>query len=309
MRIAVVTNPRSRESRRDPGLVSRIEARLEGRGRLYTPTDLGALAAIASELAEADLLAIHGGDGTLHQVFTAILRAVGEGKPLPKVAVLRGGTMNIVATSIGISARPEEMLDRILTGEPLQTVTRPLLRVEADSSPPHYGFLSGGGIVARFLELYYDTEDPTPLTAALLLLRGSLSAVVRGSLAARLTRPYLGSVTVDGTLKERREWLAVVFGSVEELGLRFRVFHLLSQDRDSLQVIGIGSTIGALARELPSLYRGRGVHHPDNFSALSRRVDLAADEPIPLMIDGDFLRADGGRVSVSVGPAVSFVVA
>ena len=134
--------------------------------------------------------------------------------------------MNIVATSIGVRASPEEMLRRILEGQ-VPTVTRRILRIVVDGGPPHYGFLSGNGIVARFLELYYDHPEPSPRTAAWLLMRGACSALVRGSLAARLTRPYIGRVEIDGEVREGQRWLAVVLGTVEELGLRFRVFHLL----------------------------------------------------------------------------------
>lgn len=306
--LVVVTNPRSREHRRDPALEGRLRALCGDRGVVHTPTDLEALARLAPELGRASVLAIHGGDGTLHQVLTALLRANGE-RALPPIALLRGGTMNIVATSVGVRAPPEELLGRVLSGERLRTETRRTLRIQVDDLPPHYGFLSGNGIVARFLELYYDHPDPTPATAAWLLTRGALSALVRGALAAQLTRPYLGRVELDSGQKECTRWLAIVLGTVEELGLRFRVFHLLPQDRDALQVVGIGSSIGQLARELPSLYRGRGVRHPANFTSLGREVVLRADEPIPLMIDGDFVRADGGRVTYTVGPAVSFLVA
>jgi diacylglycerol kinase family enzyme len=309
LKVSVITNPRSREHRRDPGLEDRLRGLCGADGVVHSPADLDALAKLAPELARADVLAVHGGDGTLHKVLTAILRATGESAPIPPIALLRGGTMNIVATSVGVRAQAEVLLRRVLSGERLPVETRRTLRIVADEGPPHYGFLSGNGIVARFLELYYDHPDPSPQTAAWLLTRGAMSALVRGSLAARLTRPYLGRVEIDSSCREGQRWLAVVLGTVEELGLRFRVFHLLPQDRDSLQVVGIGSPIGALAMELPSLYRGLGVHHEANFATLGRQVELRADEPIPLMIDGDFVRAESGRVTYALGPPVSFLVA
>ncbi|MCA9493876.1 MAG: diacylglycerol kinase, partial [Myxococcales bacterium] len=184
---------------------------------------------------------------------------------------------------------------------------RRLLRVEADDAPPVVGFLSGNGIVARFLEKYYENEDPTPADAARLLLRGSLSALVGGRLARELVRPYVGAVVVDGERLSHERWTAVAIGSVEQMGLGFRVFHGTVGHLESFQVVALGGSIADLARELPSLYRGRGVHRPKDSVHLVGELLLEADEPIPMMVDGDFYRADRGRVRITLGPTVDFV--
>jgi hypothetical protein len=114
-------------------------------------------------------------------------------------------------------------------------------------------------------------------------------------------------VIVDGTALPSDRWVAVAFGTVEQMGLGFRVFHLLRERPDALQVVAIGSSVAALAKELPSVYRGRGVHQPGNSTASASTVELTSAEPIPLMIDGDFVRADGGRVRYGIGPEITFL--
>jgi diacylglycerol kinase (ATP) len=312
--IAVVTNPKSKHNRRNPGLSRTLAYVLGEQGEVVAPGDLAALAATSSRFRERGIgtLCVNGGDGTLHQVLTSLVRTWGEETPLPSVAILRGGTMNIIADSVGVTIDAETMLGRVVEavheGEALPTVTRRTLRVELDDGPPYYGFLAGNGIIARFLELYYERPDPTPADAARLLVRGALSAVVGGSLIRRLTRPYTGAVTLDGEALPNERWTAVAVGTVEQMGLGFRVFHLLRDHPDRLQVVALGGSVADLARELPSVYRGRGVHRPGDTTRAVAELRWTSPEPIQLMVDGDFYVAERGHVRFSVGPEVRFVL-
>ncbi|MCB9688664.1 MAG: diacylglycerol kinase [Alphaproteobacteria bacterium] len=304
--LLVLTNPRSGANRRDRGLAGRLR-QLVPDARLEAPADLEALAHVVRDALATGVtrVAVHGGDGTLHRVLTAWHHAAPDAA-MPEVAILRGGTMNIVADSVGVREKPEVFLPRVTSGD-VRLTTRRLLRVEVDDAPPVVGFLSGNGIVARFLEKYYETEDPTPADAARLLLRGSLSAMVGGRLARDLVRPYVGAVIVDGERLTGERWTAVAIGSVEQMGLGFRVFHRIGDRLDAFQVVALGGSIADLARELPSLYRGRGVHRPKDSVHVIAELRLEADEPIPMMVDGDFYRADRGRVRIALGPTVPFV--
>ncbi|MEZ4235524.1 MAG: diacylglycerol kinase family protein [Myxococcota bacterium] len=314
MTIALVTNPRSRRNRRDPDLSDALAASLGDAGALCSPDDLEALAASAAGWA-ADppaLLAINGGDGTLHQVLTAAIRAAGEERPLPPVAILRGGTMNIVADSVGVRIGPQAMLAHVTGDAPLPRTTRRILRIQADDAEPVYGFLSGNGVISRFLELYYAADDPSPADAARLLARGALSALVQGPLIRQLMRPYAGRVLVDGQPVvgaggETGRWTAVALGTVEQMGLGFRVFPMTRQAPDRIGVVAIGSSVAQLALELPRVYLGRGVRREGNSVHLAGEVVLDGDEPIALMVDGDLCRAER-RVRIGVGPAVTFLL-
>ncbi len=299
----MVTNARSRDNRRDPGLAARLGA--ASGARVVAPPSLEALAAEVERLQRdpPGVLAVHGGDGTLHRVVSAWLSA--GRAPLPELAVLRGGTMNIVADSIGLKMPAEAFLASL--GGPVTHTVRSLLRIEIDGTPT-WGFLSGNGIVARFLEKYYERPDPTPVDAARLLGRGALSALVGGPLIRQLTRPWEGVVTVDGVAHGPRPWTAVAIGSVEQLGLAFRVFHLLRPGDDAFHVVALSGSVADLARELPRMWAGRGVRRPGNSEHLVRELVLEGPEPMALMVDGDFYRAASGRVRVVPGPPVRFVL-
>ena len=299
----VVTNPRSRANRRRPQLATSLSALLGPRGAVVSPPSLEALDELAPHLAEAEVLGVHGGDGTLHRVLTALHRA---GFAPPPVVLLRGGTMNIVADSIGNRMEATEALSGVLGGGPTHEVVRHTLEVDLGDRQV-VGFLAGGGIISRFLELYYERDEPTPADAAGLLGRGALSAMVGGRLAQRLTRPFEGAMVLDDEPWPGRRWLAVAVGTVEELGLGFTPFPGVAREPGKMHVIGIGSGIARLALELPSVYRGRGVHQEGNREGMATCLRLQADEPVVCMVDGDF-HAGGNEVVMRVGAPVTFIV-
>ena len=93
---------------------------------------------------------MHGGDGTLHKTVTALDRVFGD-EPLPPIAILCGGTMNVVATSLAIRERRAVFLQAIIDaardGRSLETIRRRCLRIG-----DKLGFLFGNGLPANFLD-------------------------------------------------------------------------------------------------------------------------------------------------------------
>jgi diacylglycerol kinase (ATP) len=306
--IGVVTNPRRRRSR--PGAAQALAYVLGERGELVAPGDLEALAHHARRFRDRGIttLCVDGGDGTLHRVLTAMAR-VYDGAPLPSVAILRSGTMNIVAESVGATLDRTRALGAVVeaqaTGAPVPTTRRPLLRIETGEGEPSFGFIVGNGVVARFLEAWEADPSPSPMTAGVLLARAAASVLVDGELSRRLARPYDGHVTLDGKLVAGTRWTAVAIGTVEQMGLGFRVFHRVAREPGRLQLVAIGSTPRDLARELPGLYAGRGVHRPGNTSATGTEVALTAETPFPYTIDGDLYVA--AHLRISIGPEVTFL--
>ncbi len=303
MRLGLLTNPRSRQNRRDPALAGRLASLAGPDAVVCEPHDLPSLDAAVARLAGVERLLVHGGDGTLHRVMTSFRR---QARAMPPITLLRGGTMNIVADSVGHRLGAEATVIAAREGRVMTRQRRSPLRVEAHETL--WGFLAGSGIISRFLELYYARPDPTPAGAAWLLARGAASALVGGRLAEQLTRPFEGSLVVDGRAWPGQRWTAVAIGSVEQLGLGFRPFPGVSDELGRMHVVGVGSGLARLAAELPRVFLGRGVAGPGNRESNAQVVELVADGPIALMVDGDF--ASGvDRVRISVDEPVDFDVA
>jgi len=168
--VAVVVNPRSRANRRNPRIAAEFQAIVGERGRVHAPKSLEELDELAAEFAREPpaVVAVHGGDGTLHRTLTAMVPSFG-GRPLPPIAILCGGTMNVVASSLKIRERPTTFLTSIVeaarSGQPLDTIRRRCLRFGTK-----HGFIFGNGLMANFLGEYYGAGSYGPARAAWLLL-------------------------------------------------------------------------------------------------------------------------------------------
>lgn len=309
-RVLVVTNPKSRQNRRDPRLTRDLAEILGPMGRVVAPESPAALreALVAARAEGVEVVAVNGGDGSAHVVLTQLVAVFGPA--LPAVALLRGGTMNTVASGLGVRGATRAILRRIVArlqaGAPLPTVTRSLLRVGDEA--PQYGFLFGNGLIANFLEVYYEGSEPSPSKALWILGRGILSAFVNGPAIRRLMRPIHLDWEVDGRRSPRRDHLAIGAGTVDDVGFRFRPFFLAPTHPGRLHLLAIACTPLRFVWELPRIWTARPPTSPDIHSALPTAFVLRADRPIAYMIDGDF-HSGGAELKVEVGPEVRMVVA
>ena len=321
--IGVVLNPRSRRNLRDPGAALRLSRRLGDHGVLRTAASVEELYRIAEDFrrVDIDVLAISGGDGTGHVTLTGFLN-VYDGHTMPHVALLRGGTMNTVANSVGVRReKPEGLLARLVHAyarratAPLAGVERHVMHVEpleARDSPrgsaAQYGFLFGTGVVHGFLAEYYRDGEPSPLVAARTLARGIGSALIRGEMIRRMAKPFRGSVTLDdGTVWHERDYLAVAAGTIEHIGLNFKPFYRYQQRPGAFQVLGIHASPVGFVKELPRIHRSLPMRSDKTYDALaSRMVVRSADGRMGYMIDGD-LHESRGALAVSIGPRVRLV--
>jgi diacylglycerol kinase (ATP) len=316
--IGVVLNPRSRRNLRDPKAALRLARRLGDQGVVREARSIDELYRIAEDFrrADIDVLAISGGDGTNHVTLTGFLD-VYAGATIPRVALLRGGTMNTVANSVGVSpGRPEGLLGRLVrayalrANGPLADVERHVMRVvPSGGGRPTYGFLFGTGVVHGFLAEYYRHGETTPLVAAETLARGIASAVVGGEAIRRMARPFRGTVELgDGTLWPAEDYLAVAAGTIAHIGLNFKPFHRYDERPGAFHVLGIHASPLTFVAELPRIHRGQPMRPGRAHDALSERMTVrSADGTVRYMIDGDLHECRGDLV-VSTGPRVRLVV-
>jgi diacylglycerol kinase (ATP) len=316
--IGVVVNPKSRRNRNDPRASSRLARTLGDRGIVREARSIEELARIAEDFKRVgiELLAISGGDGTNHVTLTGFLE-VYDGETMPPVALLRGGTMNTLARSVGVSrGRPDELLERLVhdctarDGRPLPSVERHVMSiVPSRGGRVQRGFLFGTGVVAGFLAEYYRTGNPTPLVAARTLARAIGSAIVDGPAIRRMAQPFHGSVVLDeGPTWDERVYLTVTAGTIADIGFNFKPFYRYREQPSSFHILGIHASALSVVRELPRLRQGKPMRSGIAFDALSRRaVVRSADGRIAYMIDGDLYETPG-ELEVAIGPRIKLVV-
>ena len=314
--IGVVLNPKSRRNLRDPTAAGRLARQLGDHGVVRTARSIDELHRIAEDFKrlDIDVLGISGGDGTNHVTITGFLD-VDAGMALPHLALLRGGTMNPVANSLGVArGRPEGVLGRLIrdyvarASQPLADVERHVMHVKS-ASGAHYGFLFGTGVVYGFLSEYYGDEEPSPLVAAKTLARGIGSTIVRGEMIRRMARPFRGSVELeDGTRWEERDYLAVAAGTIAQIGLNFRPFYRFDERPNAFHAVGIYTSPLGFVQDLPRIWRAEPMRPGKTHEAVSARMVVrSADGVMRYMIDGD-LHESRGEVEVAIGPRVRLLV-
>ncbi|MSP63540.1 MAG: diacylglycerol kinase [Myxococcales bacterium] len=305
--IGVITNPRSRANKRDPASMRRLGYLIGSRGAAAATHSLDDLYRVAEEFKkeEIEFLGINGGDGTIHHTLTAFIKVYGQ-KPLPQVAILRGGTMNTIANSLGIKGDPAkllfELVDRYHNHDPMDVFEKEILAV-GDA----YGFIFGNGVVFNFLDAYYSSGRPSPTAGLKLLLRGVLSALVGGKLARQLTGRFRGQVTVDGDRWACEDFMTVAASCVEQIGLGFKPFYRCEERPHHFAILGIHthSTIGLVA-ELPRVLRGKPMRRDKVIDQVAREVLFESDGEVKYTVDGDTYTTQGS-LRLRTGPRLSFV--
>jgi diacylglycerol kinase (ATP) len=298
-------------------MAERLASALGGEGQVIAADSLDHLGQLVNQLAEDDppsAIAVHGGDGTLHKSLSALVRAW-RGRPLPPIAVLRGGTMNVVASSLGLDGRPEAVVADLAAaargGRPLPVIERRCLEVKETSSAggagsATYGFVFGNGLMANFLEEYYSREAYGPGRAVWMLTRTFGSALIDGPYARKIFRRFEGQVLVDGKQLPWSQLTGVGAATVREVGLGFKLNHPADDDLHRFGVLAIHASALSLARDLHAVHRGRGISPKRAFSdvASNLRVDSAGKECV-YTIDGDLYRTRD-VLEVALGPVVRF---
>lgn len=309
--IRLVVNVRSRRNVRRPREVERLRSAMGAQGTLYTTSSLDDLERVAAELAQSadpqhDVVAIYGGDGTLHHTLGALIRHRGV-RALPRVAILPGGNLNTVARGLGMP-RDRDAAARALRwlggNQPLAALPvtrRPLVRVG-----DRYGFIFGNNIFYNFLEAYYRARNPQKWTAARLIAQLSASSLVGGPMSKRMLSPFAGQVTCDGERYTYPRYLTVAVSSVPEAGNGFKLFPHAVDGAVKLATLAIHTTALGLTLELPRIYVGKPQSAERTVSTMASDIRIESESPIGYTIDGD-LYIEGRVVSVSAGPQLAIM--
>ncbi len=313
--IGVVINPLSRRHREGPERGDRLRRVLDSAGLVAEAGTPEELARVAEDFhrARIDVLAVSGGDGTTGFVLTEFERVYAE-DPLPKVTLLRGGTMNTIANGIGVSrAKPEKLLsslvERHTRGEELESSRGVALRVVTEGGEGRLGFLFGMGLGYGFLEEYYRRGDPhpTPADAAKTLAHLSASIVARGETAKRVAAPVPVSIRGDGVSWRDRAYLTVLAGTVPEIGLGFRPFFMMEEGVEGFHLVGVHGAPPLVVARLPKTRAGKPMGEDcAQDELLSRATFDCPDGTVRYFLDGDLHQADG-QLTVEVGPRIRFV--
>lgn len=307
--IGIIINPHSRGHRLDPTKAKRLGFIVGDKGSCHTTKDLFEVEQLAKEFKEhkVEILGISGGDGTNHVTLTTFLKTYGQ-EPLPKIAFLRGGTMNNLANCLNIRGAPEKILSNLILKyhEDIQFEETEIDLLRVNNS---YGFLFGMGLVSKFIEKYNQHKhgDPTPWYALRMITTTSLSALLNINPAVSMCERFDAKITVDGKEAPFKNYTMILAGTMEELGFRFRPLYRSRETPGKFQILGISTTPRKLLYTFPQAFLARPFNFEDQFDMVGSSATIELEEAHKFTIDGDTPESSN-RIEISTGPRLRVIV-
>ncbi len=308
-KIGIVHNPFAKGNLKRPWVGPRLKEMVEDVGVFRETRNIDELPRVAEEFRDRgiEVMAVNGGDGTLHLALTAFVHVYGEGGDLPAVMSLRGGTMNTMSNSLKIKGKTTTILERAVKrfkeGGEFHERDQHLIRVNEK-----YGFMSGAGYISNFLDAYYSGSSTGPWQAAKLLGRAAGSAVARTSFIKQIFTPVEAKVELEGQDLDGSEYTVILACTIRELGLGFTPtpraydkpghFHLIAADIKPSQVVP----------KLPAVWLGRDLKHPaiKHSGTASKVVVTPLAGKMRWMIDGEMYDTDE-PLRYSTGPVIKVI--
>jgi diacylglycerol kinase family enzyme len=304
--IGIISNPNAKSVLDDPTLPERL-SRLGGKNALVVSTrDQAEVERIVSDFAQkgVDVVAACGGDGTNLSVLTEMIKKFPP-LGLPRFASLRGGTVNTIASNLGIQGSPEDILARLLLCrsrgmvEPIEV--RPLLSINE-----RHGFFFAGAMASRFFSVYYGGPSKSVGRASLLAARVTMSSIFNTPLSKRIFEPMKAKITVDGEVLPHDSWTLLVAATLMNVGLNIRITYRAMERPGHFQLIASGLPPSRLARQFHKTFLARPLEGENHFDRLCREVTIEFCEDQEYILDGEFFSAE--RVVLKIGPQVRFSV-
>lgn len=306
--IGIILNPHSRANINKPERVKRLGFIVGDKGSCHATHDVLDVENLAREFKErsVEILGISGGDGTNHVTLTTFINVYGD-TPLPKIAFLRGGTMNNLANSIGVRGSPEKILSNLILkyheDEPFETTDVELLRINGK-----YGFIFGMGAVSNFIEQYNSTQEkPSPVRALGLLSKAVVSSIFHTKYAAKLTERFDATITIDGEKVPFKNYSMLLAGTLETLGFKFRTLYRARQHPRMFQFVAISATPRHILFTFPHLLLAKQVPSEHYYDEIGKKLTIEVDRPMPSQIDGD-IQEPTSRFEIDMGPRISCIV-
>lgn len=306
---AIIVNRNAGGMRRDPALAQRLRTVADVEAGVYVTDDLSMLDKVCAQLAAAavETVGIVGGDSTASLTLTAIARAY-QGRELPQIALLRGGTMNTVASSLGIRKRAPlllllRLLEMLRSPELRRVRCRPLMNVAG-----RLGFLFGTGVWYGYLAETYRRGPPTLEINVKVLGHVALSAAAGGETIGRITHPVRVAVQTAQELWEAEPYLSVAAGTVPDVGFGFRPFHRAFEVDAGFQLLALHGSARDLLLALPGVWLGRGFNPRSAHQTITTRAELSPLEGvIDFSVDGDIDTVQG-PLCIELGPRFEFLL-
>ncbi len=308
-KIGIIANPHSKLNKRNPNRQKILGFIVGERGRLEVTNTLDELKAVVEDFSAkgVEIIAINGGDGTISRTLTAIIQAFKD-KPLPKIALLRGGTMNVIAGELQIKGLPEQVLYRLIethsSGLPLRLEKLRTIQVDGE----YYGFLFGNGAAAYFLEEFYKKKTGS-IRASWLVIKLILSRFFGQKLWNRIIPNFNCHLKPRGLPGVKHQSCAVFCSTVQRLPLGVQIFPDAKKDPAKFQCVSAAIESKKLIWKIPFfIFEKKNKIECGKMTFITDSLKIETDQSIPYTLDGEIYLPKSNEMEITVGPEINFVV-
>ena len=316
-KVAVVTNPKAGKNTPRAGLGKVISSILATPRWTYNPETLSALEGTAKQLSHdrPDILVIAGGDGTVHETLSKVLieHEHSPAAPIPQILIIPIGTMNNLATTLGLTKHPAVKLAEIVAAKirdkrPLDVTPLNPLKINDE-----FGFLYGTGLPVNFLQKYYEDRKHRGPRRAIKVVLTTIGNEILSLLTFRkskqiLTRPVHATITLpegnDPAVAPFTTHTGIICASIDDIGLGCRAMPKARSQPGCFMLRSTHLSFWGLVGSLGPLWAGLPL--PATFDAVVPHLSIDYQEPTIATVDGDMKPPRTSDV-IGCGPAVSFI--
>lgn len=305
--IGIIANPHSKLNKRSPQTLS-LMAEAIGQNGIFTITrDLDHLDETLRryKAQEISILGINGGDGSISQIITRMLSIYGS-TPLPLLAVLRGGTMNLIASQLSITDGPVENIKKILAlvGGKKALPTQRLSTLKINDI---YGFLYADQSSTAILEEFYRKKSGH-LGAAWLAARLTTSFLAHGDLIKTVVKSHALTAKFKPLGSLDRMVLGCFAGTITKFPMGFPFLPLARRYPNHFQVTAVTCKADALLWNLPMILmlqrEGRSIGK-ESFCVRAAQLNYVGEAHFT--VDGEIYKAPSGDILIEAGPSLQFL--
>ncbi|HKU99998.1 MAG TPA: acylglycerol kinase family protein, partial [Vineibacter sp.] len=262
---------------------------------------------------DVDVLAVAGGDGTLQHVFDLLLNHH-IFKTLPPLAVLPGGTTNMIGYDIGAARKPAKELKALLARaragrlDEARVKRRLIAARMPGKAAPAYGLFGGGAGIYQGTMISRRSVDRVGMRDAAGPLAGMISLLGPLMIGRNPIKPVTARIVPDHHKDERRDYIAILVSTMERLILGLSPFW--GTGPGPLRLTTVTAKPRRFSRVLLPALNGRPP--PDATPANGYRSVNAKHIEIDMtggfVLDGEVLELEAGKpLRLDTGPTITFV--
>lgn len=304
--IGLISNPYSRKNRKNPARLQKLIDCAPDKNLVKLPDSFEKMDEAMEHFKSKNIevLAVNGGDGTVHVALCSLIKIYGK-KPLPKLAILKGGTMNQTATNLRVKGNSISIFKRVVKaverGKDIKIRKLSLLKAN-----DKYGFIFGNGAVCSFMDVYHRSGDPSPLVAgkAVVTLVGSI--IIRGATYKEVFSPTTQEITVDCFNFGKQPYLATLISTLPEVGLGFKLMHRAASDHTKAHMMAFHDKAKIIG-QIPRAWLGLSLPADICDDTIGKRFVIERERPFKYTLDGDFYTSSGSLI-IETGPVMNIIV-